>query len=213
MEVAIPSICKPRDITYVVIPRETERFVNEIHNHNAEVRSSKELLDNLQESKEGTPRHKETWAAPSTKEARAGSLTLVPKKASFMLIQDVEVIWQCRFPKQSRPCYVISIKTNESLMVRDIGSQSNQCWCESLHMKEHEISVTKRGCKRSSKAAQRKELSTVKIKMEFYVTYELFKGILVGIQSNENGWTSPILGNGTDSRRKRERESPSGCPF
>ena len=45
-----------------------------------------------------------------------------------MLIQDVEVIWQCLFPKQSRTCYVISIKTKESLMVRDVGSQSNQYW-------------------------------------------------------------------------------------
>ena len=39
-----------------------------------------------------------------------------------MLIPDVEVIWQCPSPKQSRPCYVISNKTNESLMVRDIDS-------------------------------------------------------------------------------------------
>ena len=38
-----------------------------------------------------------------------------------MLIRDVEVIQQCLSPKQSRPCYVISIKMNESLMVRDIG--------------------------------------------------------------------------------------------
>ena len=29
VEVAIPSICKPGDVTYVVISRETERFVNE----------------------------------------------------------------------------------------------------------------------------------------------------------------------------------------
>ena len=106
-----------------------------------------ELLDNLLKSKEGepyeerevTPRHKDTWAAPSTKETRAGFVNLVPNKASsytkkiiptnekkFMLIQDVEVIWQCLFPKQSRPCCVISMKTNESLMVRDVGSQSNQ---------------------------------------------------------------------------------------
>ena len=31
VEVAIPSICKPGDVTYVVISRETERDVNEIH--------------------------------------------------------------------------------------------------------------------------------------------------------------------------------------
>ena len=90
--------------------------MNEIHNHNAEVRSIKELLDNLQESKRSEPyeerkvttRCKETWAAPSTKETRAGSLILVPNKAPlftkriiptndksgllFMLIQDMEAI-------------------------------------------------------------------------------------------------------------------------
>ena len=30
LEVAIPSICSPGDVTYVVISRETERFVNEM---------------------------------------------------------------------------------------------------------------------------------------------------------------------------------------
>ena len=49
LEVAIPSICKPGDTTYVVISRKTKRFLNEIHNHKAEVRSIKELFDNLQE--------------------------------------------------------------------------------------------------------------------------------------------------------------------
>ena len=51
LEVAIPSICKPGDVTYVVISRETERLVNEIHTHEAETRSSSELLENLQDSK------------------------------------------------------------------------------------------------------------------------------------------------------------------
>ena len=48
LKVAIPSSCKPRDITCVVISEDTKRFVNEIHNHHSEVRSSEELLDNLQ---------------------------------------------------------------------------------------------------------------------------------------------------------------------
>ena len=55
LEVAIPSICRPGEITYGMKSRETERFENEIHNHNTDVRSSKEVLDNLQESKEGVP--------------------------------------------------------------------------------------------------------------------------------------------------------------
>ena len=51
-------------------------------------------------------------------------------------------------------------------------------------MKEHEISVTKRGYKRFLKAAQRKAFNTVKIKMEFYVIYELLKDTLVVFQSS-----------------------------
>ena len=90
LEVAIPSICRPGDTSYVVISRETERLVNEIHKHNAEVRSSNELLRNLQESKRNEPyeerevttRSKETWAVPSMKETRASSLALLPNKAS-----------------------------------------------------------------------------------------------------------------------------------
>ena len=55
IEVAIPSICKPRDTTHVVISTETERLVNEIHNHKAEVRSNNDLHDNIQESKRSGP--------------------------------------------------------------------------------------------------------------------------------------------------------------
>ena len=49
-EVAIELICRPMDTSYVVISRETERFVNEIHDDKAEVPSSNELLGNLQET-------------------------------------------------------------------------------------------------------------------------------------------------------------------
>ena len=91
IEVAVPSICKSGDVTYVVISRETERFVNEIHTHEARIRSSKELLEHSQESKESVP-HKqrevttsprETWVAPNTGETRVGSVKLVPNKASI----------------------------------------------------------------------------------------------------------------------------------
>ena len=44
IEIAVPSICKPGDVTYVVISRETERFVNEIHTHEARRRSGGELF-------------------------------------------------------------------------------------------------------------------------------------------------------------------------
>ena len=87
-----------------------------------------------------TTRSEETWAAPGIEETRAGSLTLVPIKASlymrkiihtneksgllFMLIQEMEVIWQCLLPKPSRKCYVISTKTHDRLMVQDFNSVS-----------------------------------------------------------------------------------------
>ena len=76
LEVAFPSICKPGDITHVVISREAERFVNENHNHKEEFRSSNELLANLQET-ERNASYKER------KETRAGSLSLIPNKASL----------------------------------------------------------------------------------------------------------------------------------
>ena len=55
----IPSIASPMDTSHVVISRESERFVNEIHDHKEELRSSNELLTELQvsgrsESYEGT---------------------------------------------------------------------------------------------------------------------------------------------------------------
>ena len=88
-EVAIQSIANPEYTTYVVISREEERFVNEIHDHTLELSSSNELLANLHESgrnEEGkvTRIRKETWAAPSAKEAGAGPVILTPRKASLL---------------------------------------------------------------------------------------------------------------------------------
>ena len=50
IEVAIQSIVNPEYTTYVVIFREQERLVNELHDHTQELRSSNELLVNLHES-------------------------------------------------------------------------------------------------------------------------------------------------------------------
>ena len=49
-EVAIRSIANPEYTTYVIKSREEERFVNGIHDHNQELRSSNELLANHHES-------------------------------------------------------------------------------------------------------------------------------------------------------------------
>ena len=50
VEVAIQSIANPENTSYVVITREAERLVNDIHDHKLELRSSDELLADLQES-------------------------------------------------------------------------------------------------------------------------------------------------------------------
>ena len=63
VEVAIPSIVNPANTSHVVISRETERFVNEIHDHEEELRSSKELLT----AEEGSNSCQETGALNSTK--------------------------------------------------------------------------------------------------------------------------------------------------
>ena len=80
----MPPTLDLQDTSYVVISRETERFVNEIHDHKEEVRSSDELLGDLQESeRKVTTSCNETWAALSTRKLDAGSLSLIPKKASL----------------------------------------------------------------------------------------------------------------------------------
>ena len=73
IEVAIPSIASPMDTSYVVISRETERFVNEIHDHEEELKCRNELLTELQgsvksepyEERKGSSRNKETVLALS----------------------------------------------------------------------------------------------------------------------------------------------------
>ena len=53
-------------------------------------------------------------------------------------------------------------------------------------MREHEISETNRGCKKSLKAVQRNELNIANTKMEFYDIYALLKDTLVVFQSSQN---------------------------
>ena len=55
IEVAISSVAHPMNTSYVVISRETERFVNEIHDHKEELRSSDELLTAFQKSERKEP--------------------------------------------------------------------------------------------------------------------------------------------------------------
>ena len=90
IEVAIQSIENPEYKTYIVISEEEERFVNEIHDHRRELRSSNELLVNLHESgrnedRKVTRSHKETWAAPRTKETSANPVILTPGASLFTI--------------------------------------------------------------------------------------------------------------------------------
>ena len=50
MEIAIPSVADPKNTSYVVITRGADRFANEIHGHKQQLRSSHELVADLQES-------------------------------------------------------------------------------------------------------------------------------------------------------------------
>ena len=91
IEVSIQSISNPENTSHVVIASQAERFVSEIHDHKQELRSSDELLADLQgsgrsevyEERKLTNSFKETWASPSTKETCAGPLILTPRKASL----------------------------------------------------------------------------------------------------------------------------------
>ena len=60
VEVAIPSSVNPADTSYIVISTESERFVNEIHDDNEELRSSNELLA----AEKGSNSSQETCASP-----------------------------------------------------------------------------------------------------------------------------------------------------
>ena len=70
--------------THVVISSEEERFVNGIHDHKQELRSSNELLASLpelgrNEERTVTRSPKETWTSSSTKETCEGPVILTPR--------------------------------------------------------------------------------------------------------------------------------------
>ena len=138
LEVAIPSICKPGNITCVVISRETERFVNENHNHKEEFRSSNELLGNLQElernasyeERKVTTPSKETSAAPSKKETRAGFLSLIPNKASLYTRRTIPTNEEKWITVRARSRYggdlAVSISKTFTTMLRHFDREERQ---------------------------------------------------------------------------------------
>ena len=106
------------------IKRESERFVNEIHNHKAEVISGKELLDNLRESKRSEPhtRSKRKLGQLQVRRKLVQALSsLFHTKHHFFtrrIIPTTEKKW---ITVQAHSGYgsdsAVSIKTNQSLMV------------------------------------------------------------------------------------------------
>ena len=87
-EVAIQSIALPENTSYIIISREEERFINEIHDHKKELRPGSELLASLQDPGRSAERkiirsHKETWTSPSTRETCADPIILTPKVSLF----------------------------------------------------------------------------------------------------------------------------------
>ena len=102
LEISIPSTLKHETTSCVLITRGTERFVDEIHDHKNELRSSTELLSAFQKSEgkelcveeeeeEESIRIKETCAHPITsrygnKEACANNLSNTPSDSLFKKI-------------------------------------------------------------------------------------------------------------------------------
>ena len=202
----------PRGTSYVVISKETERFVNETHNHNAEVRSSMELLENLQESKRSEPyeerkvttRSKETSADPSMKETRAGSLSLFPNNASLStrkIIPTNEKKSISLHAQSGRGSdLAVSISKTVTTMLRHFDqdereSDGSRHW-ESIksvlvrkfaHEVARDFSDTT-WLQKTFEARTKKKLSTAKIKLEFSVVHELFKDTLVVFQASQKWW-------------------------
>ena len=147
-EISIPSTLKHETTSYVVITEETERFVDEIHDHKDEIRSSTELLSAFQKSdgrepcveEEESNSIKETCAHPFTsrygnKEACANNLSNLPSDSLFKktIILTNERMW---IVIDANPSHggalltqvskmvtkVITIKTNENKMDHIIGT-------------------------------------------------------------------------------------------
>ena len=141
IEVAIPSIANPTISFYVVISRETDRFLNEIHDHKEELRSSNELRTDLQGSVKNEP-CEERKKSSGNKETCANSFSNPPQRQSadtrrtiyeWKEMQDHSraftwwrILSNCSIHDGFKKYCIIMIKKWEKLMVQDIGIQSGQ---------------------------------------------------------------------------------------
>ena len=150
IEVANPSIANPANTSYVVISRETERFVNEINDHKDKPRSSNELLT----AEKGSNSSQETGALTSTIKTCASRAsnpigdslfkkTVIPRSERKWITIEANPfprsVLPTKYPRWSRRWFVITIRMNVKKMDHAIGKLWNHyCW-EDLHRKEQEF--------------------------------------------------------------------------
>ena len=208
IDVAIQSISNPDNTSYVVITREAERFVNEIHSWSQtrtqvqkwsarrpprirkkwslwRKKSNQQLQGNL-----GVSEHEGNSCGPSQPHSKEGfpihkknhSHDWEEMERSSCLLTRWRTFGGVSFQDCHNNASSFSTKRNDKLMVQDIGIQLIQYWWERLHMKEHMISAINIVYAWFMRAAQRKGSNIAQIKMGIYVTSELFSDTLVVFQ-------------------------------
>ena len=198
-EVAIPSICKRGGTSYVVISREAERLVNEIHDHKEELRSSNELIAYI------TSRISERWTLWRKKKkfAQQGNLCqLFQQSASKSILvhtKNHSNKWEkmeghsrsfTRWRILSNCCIQDGYKNAASLWSRrktkptaqDIGIQLDQHLWKRVHEKRHEILMMNIGWCWFMKEVTEGVWSFARTAMDLFVFCELFNDTLVVFQ-------------------------------
>ena len=202
IEIANQPLARLANASYVVISRETERFVNEIHDHKQELRSSNELLTAFQKSERREPYGEErgsnsiraTCALNSNRETCANPLsnpisdslfkkTVIPSGERKWITIDANAFTKERF------AYTGIQGDHED------GSSSWSWWPRTrriISLGDRAIGICTGKSRRffwqlldssySWKAAVRKELNTAWITRSPCVIYELFRDTLVVFQ-------------------------------
>ena len=154
IEVAIPSIANSTYTSYVVKSKEAERFVNEIHNQNEELRTSTELLTDLQGSVKmhHVKKQKEVRVTkkimPTLSTIRLKELPCTHKEPflqmrgnerSLTQLHQMEDTQKLLYPRWLQTCCATTIKKKDKRMVQDIGKQPGQHWWKRLHEKHEAL--------------------------------------------------------------------------
>ena len=172
-----------------MISRETERFVNELHQLKREFRSSNELLLRRVQRRKGvryeerkvTTSHKEIWAAPSSWKQDADPIILTQNQEHLCTKWAIPRKWE---KVDNDSCKLSSL---ESLGDNDFETSYvnvsslwswKECQEKSLHRMEREISVMTSCHNRFSKAAQWTESNIAKTKMESYMLFTSYSRTL-----------------------------------